>query len=131
MASEHQIEYQKAVELAEAGSYEQALSHIENYLKNEPNDVQALNDAGAILHCLGRSEQAIRHLMRANELNSDNPQVVWNLIETYLAAQKPERVRDLFEQAEKIKILNPDIYNRTATQFIDQGKKGEAVNIIR
>ncbi|MFA7485694.1 MAG: tetratricopeptide repeat protein, partial [Phycisphaerae bacterium] len=130
MTSEHYNDYQKALELAESGNYEQAWSYLQNYLQKEPQDVQALNDAGAILHCLGRSDSAINYLVRANELKNDCQQVVWNLMEAYLAAGKPECAEQLFAQAEQMKILNPDVVNRTAQQYLDKGDKGGFIEVL-
>ncbi len=51
--------YQKGLELAEAGRHKEAMEYIQKYLAHAPDDGQAVNDAGAILHCLGRSDEAI------------------------------------------------------------------------
>ena len=50
--------YERGLELAESGQHEQALVCIQEHLRFNPNDVEALNDVGAILHCLGRSDEA-------------------------------------------------------------------------
>ena len=60
--------YQKGLELAEAGRHKEALESIQKYLLSAPNDGQAVNDAGAILHCLGRSEEAIDYFRKAKTL---------------------------------------------------------------
>lgn len=131
MASENNADYLKALELAEAGRHEEALESIRQYLRTAPDDVQALNDAGALLHCLGRSAEAINYLLRANELGCDCPgQVVWNLIEAYLGAQKPEQASGLFDEAERLNILNPDVINRTATQLLDRDNKAAATEVL-
>ena len=56
--------YERGLELAEAGKYQEGLNCIREHLRAAPNDAQALNDAGAILHCLGRTGDAIGHLAK-------------------------------------------------------------------
>ena len=46
--------YQKGLELASAGRHKEGLNCIREHLRMVPHDAQALNDAGAILHCLRR-----------------------------------------------------------------------------
>ena len=51
-------DYERGLDLAEAGKHTDALACIQKHLQTAPEDVEALNDTGAILHCLGRSEEA-------------------------------------------------------------------------
>ena len=51
--------YQKGVGLAEAGRHEEALRCMQEHLRRVPHDAKALNDSGAILHCLTRPDEAI------------------------------------------------------------------------
>lgn len=81
------LNYQKALDLAEAGQHIEALEAIQQYLISVPEDTEALNDTGVILHCLGRSEQAITHLLKARSLEPDCGEIIWNLSEAYLAAR--------------------------------------------
>ena len=81
-------DYQKALELAEFGKHAKALSCIQKYLSSAPNDAEALNDTGAILHCLGRSDEALDHLVKARNLQPDSAEIIWNLSEMYLATAK-------------------------------------------
>ena len=76
--------YQRGLELAEAGRHTEALDCIQEHLRTAPDDAQALNDAGAILHCLGRSDEAINHFIKARAMQSDSPEIDWNLVEAYL-----------------------------------------------
>ncbi len=122
--------YQRGVELAEAGNYEAALNYVREHLRGTPNDAQALNDAGTILHCLGRSGEAIENLKRAHELRPDSGEIVWNLVEAYLASGMATEAAWLFGKMEKDGILNIDAVNRAATMLLDQGKKGPAVEVL-
>jgi len=122
--------YEKATVLAEAGRCEEALACIMEHLQTSPQDTEALNDAGAILHCLGRSSQAIDYLLEARQFGGENPQIVMNLIEVYIGAGKPEQAEALFDQAQDAGILTPELLNRTARLFLDQGNKAGAMEVL-
>jgi hypothetical protein len=122
--------YEKSMILAEQGRYEEALSCVTEYLQTSPEDAEALNDAGALLHCLGRSGQAIEYLVKAKQLGGNNPQILMNLIEISIAAGKPDEAEALFDQAQRAGILNPELLNRTAKMFLDQDNKAGAVEVL-
>ncbi len=151
-------DYQRGTELAEAGEYQEALACIEQHLRAAPHDAQALNDAGAILHCLGRSEEAINYLVKARNLSRTNcsaelalpmyigthlshdPQspvqlvrdaeIVWNLVEAYLADGRANEATQLFDDMERMGILNVDVLNRTANVFLNQDNKADAIDTL-
>jgi glycosyltransferase involved in cell wall biosynthesis len=122
--------YQKGLELAEAGSHQEALICIQEHLRTSPNDAQALNDAGTILHCLGRSSEAVNHLVRARSLCNDSAEITCNLVEAYLAAAMAEEASQLFNEMEQRGQLNADVLNRTAGIFADQGNKAQAIEML-
>lgn len=122
--------YRKGIELAEAGRYEEALDCVEEYLRAVPDDVEALNDTGAILHCLGRSDEAIAHLVQAKELRSDCTEIVWNLVEAHLTGGRPQEAAQLFDEMEQMGILNIDVLNRTANLFLNQNNKADALETL-
>jgi len=122
--------YREGLRLAETGEYSQALEHIAEHLRATPQDAEALNDAGAILHCLGRTDQAIDYLIRARSLHSDSAEVLWNLSEAYIAAGRAKETSGLFESMERIGILNADTLNRTADVFLNQNDKAHALEML-
>jgi glycosyltransferase involved in cell wall biosynthesis len=122
--------YQRGLELAEAGRYEESLACIEQHLQRVPEDAQALNDAGAILHCLGRSTEAIRRLVQARTLKADCAEIVWNLVEAYLADGQASEASQLFQDMERLGILNADVLNRTANIFLNQDNKADAIEVL-
>jgi len=122
--------YQRGLELAEAGSHQEALACIQRYLCAAPADAQAWNDAGAILYCLGRSEEAVEHLVNARNLNRDSAEIAWNLVEVCLAAARAEEARELFDDMGRMGILNADVLNRAANTFLNQGNKADAVEML-
>jgi glycosyltransferase involved in cell wall biosynthesis len=122
--------YQRGLQLAEAGRYQEALTLIQEHLRTAPDDAEALNDAGAILHCLGRSAEAIDHLTKARNLQADSAEIVWNLVEAYLADGRACEAALLFDDMERMGTLNPDVLNRIAAAFLNQGNKAEAVEAL-
>jgi glycosyltransferase involved in cell wall biosynthesis len=122
--------YHRGMELAEAGKYQEGLSCLREHLRVSPHDPQALNDAGAILHCLGRTDDAVSHLRRAHALLADSGEVVWNLVEAYLGGGRATEAAALLDDMERLNILNVDVLNRTATLLLDQGRKGQAVEVL-
>lgn len=122
--------YERGLELAEAGQHEAALRCIQEHLRAQPHDAQALNDAGAILHCLGCSEDAIEYLTKARSLQPDSGEILWNLMEAYLAAGLASEASCLVDTMSQMKILNVDVVNRLASRLLDQGKQGEAADVL-
>jgi glycosyltransferase involved in cell wall biosynthesis len=123
-------DYQKGLELAETGRYPEALACIQKYLHTKPDDAEVLNDAGAILHCLGRSDEAIDHFYKARSLQNNSPEITWNLVEAYLAVGKAAEAMGLFDDMGRMGILNADVFNRTANVFLNHGDKADAVEML-
>jgi tetratricopeptide (TPR) repeat protein len=122
--------YQRGLELAESGRYQEALSYIREHLQRQPEDAQALNDVGAILYCLGRSDEAIEHLVKARNLRGDCAEIIWNLAEAYLADGRANDAMQLFDGMERMGILNADVLNRTANVFLNQSNKADAIEAL-
>jgi adenylate cyclase len=49
--------------------YDEAIRAGESAIANNPNDAEAFNGLGVVLHYVGRSEEALRHFARAMALN--------------------------------------------------------------
>ena len=130
MTTETDPNYQKGLELAETGKHEQALACIQEHLQTKPDDAEVLNDAGAILHCLGRSDEAIEHFVKAKENQGDSAEIMWNLSEAYLAAGRAKEAMSLFGDMERMGILNVDLLNRTANLFLDQDAPADALDML-
>jgi hypothetical protein len=122
--------YRKGLELAEAGRHQDALAFIQEHLRTSPDDAQAMNDAGAILHCLGRSNEAVNHFVKARILCNDSNEITWNLVEAYLATARAEEASQLFNEMEQRGLLNADVLNSTAGIFADQGNKAQAIEML-
>lgn len=122
--------YERGLQLAEAGKYQDALACMREYLRSAPQDARILNDIGAILHCLGRSNEAIDHFIKARSLRKDSAEIAWNLVEAYLAVGKADDAADLFDEMERMNILNVDVLNRTANTFLNQNNKANAIETL-
>jgi len=122
--------YQRALKLAEAGQYQQALTCIQEYLRTAPDDAQALNDVGAILYCLGRSDEAIEFFVKAKNIQGSSAEIIWNLVEAHLSVGRADEVAPLFDQMQSLEILNADVLNRTANVFLDQGNNAGAIETL-
>jgi glycosyltransferase involved in cell wall biosynthesis len=122
--------YLRGLELAEFGRHEEALTYIQEHLRTNPDDAQAFNDAGAILHCLGRSQEAVDHFVKARALAGNSPEIIWNLVEAYLAVGKPQQAMQLLDQMEQMGILSADVLNRTATILLNQNDKANAIEML-
>jgi tetratricopeptide (TPR) repeat protein len=122
--------YERGLELAEAGQHEQALECINQYLKTHLKDGQAWNDAGAILYCLGKVDEAIEYFERAKALCGESAEIYWNLAEAYLDGGHPGFVVRLFDGMERLEILTADLMNRTANVFLQQEYYGNATETL-
>ncbi len=89
-----------------------------------------LNDTGAILHCLGHSEEALAYFLKARNLNSESAEILWNLAEIYLAAGRVNEAAYLFNDMKRMDILNIDVLNRTANEFLNQNNKAGAIEML-
>ena len=130
MTLETDPNYRGGLELAEVGRHQEALECIQEYLRRAPRDAEALNDTGAILHCIGRSAEAVEHFLKARAIRGDSGEILWNLVEAYLAVGRAMEVAGLFDEMEGLGILNVDVINRTATVLLDQGEKSGAVEVL-
>jgi len=122
--------YEKGLELAEAGKYQEALVCLKEYLYINGDNAQVLNDIGVILHCLGRSDEAIEYFIKALNYQNDSTEILWNLTEAYLAVGKAKESMQLFDSLERVGILNVDVVNRTADLLLQQNNKADALEIL-
>jgi pentatricopeptide repeat protein len=129
-AFENTNHYERGLQLAEAGRYQEALVCMQEHLRTAPDNAEILNDTGAILHCLGRSNEAIDHFIKAHSLRSDSAEIVWNLVEAYIATGRANEAVQLFDKMEKMGVLNADVLNRTATVFLNQNNKADAIETL-
>ena len=129
-ALESSDQYNRAMELAQAGKYQEALDCMQEYLRSAGENAEVLNDTGAILHCLGRSDEAIEYFLKARSRQEQSTEIVWNLVEAYLATGRASQAMQLFDDMERMGVLNVDVMNRTANIFLDQNNKAGAIEVL-
>ena len=122
--------YQRALDWAEQGQYPEALDFIQSYLETSPDDAEALNDIGTILWCQGHSNEALPYLEKARQFGHNSPEILWNLFEIYLSMQRGLEAVKLFDDMERLGILQVDILNRAATVLIDSEDLPEALSTL-
>ncbi len=122
--------YQKGLECAAVGQYEQGWECLCEHLRTAPQDVQALNDAGVVLYHLGRTDEAIGLLTEARRLRADDPEITGNLLEAYLGGGRAAEATQLFDDMEHAGLWSIDVANRTATMLLDQGDKSQAIEVL-
>jgi pentatricopeptide repeat protein len=69
--------------------------------------------------------------VKAKSLQPDSAEVIWNLSETYLASGEPEEAMKLFDDMERMGILNADVLNRTADVLLNKNNLAGAVQVLR
>ncbi|MCH8192495.1 MAG: tetratricopeptide repeat protein [Planctomycetes bacterium] len=122
--------HEQAICLAEAGNYQEAFDLIETHLQHSPQDSEAINDAGVILHCLGRSADAVEYLQRARGLDGNYPEITWNLVEAYLAEARADEAKALLGEMERSETIHIEILNRAADIFINENKLADALEML-
>ena len=123
-------EYQTALDLAEAGQYEQAFKAIQEHLISSPDDAEALNDSGAILHCMGNSQEAINHFKKARTYDSKSAEIVWNLAEAHLALAQTKEAVEVFQEMEAMGVLGIELLNKTANIMLGQNDLSGALDML-
>jgi len=124
--------YRQVAGLAETGRYGEALEAIQRHLLDSPRDGEAFNDAGTILHALGRFDEAAEHLKRAIALleGPSAAEAERNLVEVYLACDKPGEVEALLEDLVGAGILTADLANRSANHLLKFGDLAGAAEAL-
>jgi tetratricopeptide (TPR) repeat protein len=122
--------YTKALELAERGDHQESLVYFQQHLQDQPNDAEALSDTGAVLYCLGETDQAVEHFKKAVTADKYYGQSYWNLAEAYITDGKAHLAAELFDDMQRLEILNPDQTIRTANIFLEQSDKGAAIEMM-
>lgn len=122
--------YTKALDLAEQGRHQESLVYMQLHLQDNPGDAEALSDTGAVLYCLGQTDQAVEHFKKAVASDNNYGQSYWNLAEAYLSEGKIEEAVELFGDMERLGILSSDLTIRTANHFLEQSDKGSAIEMM-
>jgi len=83
-------------QLIQEERYDEALRQIRKILEKDPDNIEALNDAGVTALNLQESEKAISYLSHALNLDPGNLNVFYNLLDSYLSEKDFESACELF-----------------------------------
>jgi tetratricopeptide (TPR) repeat protein len=122
----------RALELARDGRQEQALLRLREHLLDHPFDAEALNDAGVLLHELGRHGEAVEHLRKAVARFAPPapPEALANLAEAYIAADRAVDSLGILERLRVAGALQVDLANRAAGAMLNAGDAAAAAEAV-
>ena len=123
--------YQTSLDLASEGNYLEALEHIQQHLRSNPDDGEAWNDAGAILYGTGKASEATQCLQRAKELIGESGQLYLNLFHAHLAADQCQEAAGLFEKMSILSVLDRNIITECSEAFAKKGDPKGAMEVMR
>jgi tetratricopeptide (TPR) repeat protein len=95
-----------ALELQQAGNYAAAADAYRAFLKNHPDDADALSNLGVVLVRLGRYDDAIQEYKAAQRLRPGDWRIKLNLA---LAFRKSGRLTEATAQLEELHSLAPQV----------------------
>ena len=93
----------------EAGQLDDALSHLDEALEQDPDHVEALLSKGQILLASGEAEESAEVLSRAYELSRHSPRIKLTLANAHTLAGDLDQARELVEQLEKVAPRHPQL----------------------
>ena len=90
----------------------------------DANDsVPVMNRLSNVLITLGKDEEALEMLKRAEELSPDHPNIYANMGKIYLKFKDYKRAEEAFQNSIQISPFNPEIHFGLATALEVQGNK--------
>ena len=95
-------------------------------LEQEPQSPFLLNKLATALMAQGRRQQALRHLLRASELETDYVTTYTNLGGLYIVLEEFERACEALSQATQINPFDPTIHLHLATCHAQLGDADKA-----
>jgi len=108
---------QLSLVLIRQGKKEEALEHLNIYLRQNSNDDELLAARGEILIGLGRLDEAEKDLLRAIEINKTLESAYLNLTIIYGFVEDKERMLGILERYLTILPPNSERYNLVLSQI--------------
>ena len=99
-----------AAVLNDIGRPEDALTHLQQVVGNDPSNAQAHSDLATKLHTLGRPDDSIQHFRRALELEPDSAAAHLGLGIVLAAVGKQAEARASFENAIELNPSSAEAY---------------------
>ena len=92
-------------------------------LADANDSVPVMNRLSNVLITLGKDEEALEMLKRAEELSPDHPNIYANMGKIYLKFKDYKRAEEAFQNSIQISPFNPEIHFGLATALEVQGNK--------
>ncbi len=122
--------FARAVQLHQAGDWENAVKAYQAFLAEKPERTDARSNLGAVLARMGRYQDAIEQYQRALLLDGNNPDIRFNLA---IAHYKSARIVLASQELEKVVALKPDHQNATlllADCYLQMGEYPKIITLL-
>jgi tetratricopeptide (TPR) repeat protein len=113
--------------LKEKGRMAAAVLEYRRALAETQDSVPLMNRLSAVLIGLGREEEALHLLPRAQELSPDHPTIYTNLGQAYLKLKDFKGAKEAFQASIQINPFNPEVHRDLATAYEVLGEKTAAL----
>ncbi len=109
--------------LDERGRKEAAVLEYRRALADANDSVPILNRLSNVLISLGKDEEALEMLKRAQEFSPDHPNIYTHMGKIYLKFKDYKRAEEAFQASIQINPFNPELHFGLATALEVQGNK--------
>jgi tetratricopeptide (TPR) repeat protein len=109
--------------LHERGRREAAVMEYRRALADANDSVPVMNRLSNVLISLGKDEEALEMLNRAQELSPDHPNIYTNMGRIYLKFKDYKKAEEAFQNSIQISPFDPEIHFGLATALEMQGSK--------
>jgi tetratricopeptide (TPR) repeat protein len=109
--------------LSERGRREAAAMEYRRALADANESVPILNRLSNVLISLGKDEEALEMLKRAQELSPDHPNIYTHMGKIYLKFKDYQKAEDAFQASLQINPFNPEMHLGLATALEMMGNK--------
>ena len=109
--------------LNERGRREAAVMEYRRALADANDSVPILNRLSNVLISLGKDEEALEMLKRAQEFSPDHPNIYAHMGKIYLKFKDYKRAEEAFQASIQINPFNPEVHFGLATALEVQGNK--------
>jgi predicted O-linked N-acetylglucosamine transferase (SPINDLY family) len=122
---------QTALEFHRAGRLTDAEAIYRQVLAQNPNEVDAHNNLGAVLRGLGRIDEAVESYRRAIQLKPDRAEGHYNLGNALRFKVQLDEAVDSYQRAIGLKPDYAEAYNNLGLVLAEQGRLDEAIAACR
>ena len=113
------------------GKIEEAEKCFLNFLDQNPEDAEALNNLGVIHHTRGNVQEAEGYFLKAIEAKEDYPDALLNLADLYQNAKRWEEAALQLEKSIAIDDQDHNLYNQLGMVYLEMGNIEEARTALK